>query len=241
MKVTRQEQIVALLKDNSYMTVEQLAQQLFFSKPTVRRDLTELERKGIILRSRGGASLRDPLSSAVAFDLRNTLQAKQKADLATRAAALIEDGDVIFLDASTTVLHMLKHLQEKRDISVITNSIQIPLLLRTSGIPVFSTGGRLISNSLAYGGSTAEQMLDTFHIDKLFFSSYAVTSQGDILDYSEEETALRKKLLRMAKKSVFLCDSTKIGRHSLFHVASIKEVDHVITDGDLQIPGKGKD
>lgn len=241
MKVTRQEQIVALLKDNSYMTVEQLAQQLFFSKPTVRRDLTELERKGIILRSRGGASLRDPLSSAVAFDLRNTLQAKQKADLATRAAALIEDGDVIFLDASTTVLHMLKHLQEKRDISVITNSIQIPLLLRTSGIPVFSTGGRLISNSLAYGGSTAEQMLESFHIDKLFFSSYAVTSQGDILDYSEEETALRKKLLRMAKKSVFLCDSTKIGRHSLFHVASIKEVDHVITDGDLQIPGKGKD
>ena len=241
MKQTRQEKIVALLKDNQYMTVEQLSRQLFFSMPTVRRDLTELERKGVILRSRGGASLRDPLHSAVAFDLRNTLQSREKAALAAQAAALIHDGDVIFLDASTTVLQMLKYLHGKRDISVVTNSIQIPLLLRTSGIPVFSTGGRLIGNSLAYGGSTAEQMLGSFHIDKLFFSSYALTEQGDILDYSEEETALRKKLLSAARESVFLCDSTKIGRHSLFHVANIRDVDHVITDGDLPIPQNRKD
>lgn len=241
MKHTRQEKIIALLKDNQYMTVEQLSRQLFFSMPTVRRDLTELERKGMILRSRGGASLRDPLRSAVAFDLRNTLQAKEKSALAARAAALIEDGDVIFLDASTTVLHMLKHLPEKHDISVVTNSIQVPLLLRSSGIPVFSTGGRLISNSLAYGGSTAEQMLEAFHIDKLFFSSYALTEQGDILDYSEEETTLRRKLLTTARKSIFLCDSTKIGRHSLFHVANVRDVDHVITDGEIHIPEKRKD
>lgn len=241
MKHIRQEKIVALLKSNQYMTVEQLSRQLFFSMPTVRRDLAELERKGVILRSRGGASLRDPLHSAVAFDLRNTLQSKEKAALAARAAALISDEDVIFLDASTTVLHMLKYLHHKRDISVVTNSIQIPLLLRTSGIPVFSTGGRLISNSLAYGGSTAEQMLDSFHIDKLFFSSYALTLQGDILDYSEEETALRKKLLTLAHESVFLCDSTKIGRHSLFHVANIRDVDHVITDSDIHIPQERKD
>ena len=241
MKATRQEKILTLLKDTEYMTVEALSQALFFSQPTVRRDLAELERRGLILRSRGGAALRDPLHSAVAFDLRNTLQSKEKSALAARAAALIEDGDVIFLDASTTVLHMLKYLHEKQNISVVTNSIQIPMLLRSAGIPVYSTGGRLIGKSLAYGGSTAEQMLHIFHIDKFFFSSYALTLQGDILDYSEEETSLRQKLLAQAHTSVFLCDSTKIGRNSLFHLTNIKHVDHVITDGDMHILKNGKD
>ena len=234
MKQGRQEKILEILRHTEYATVEHLAIQLYFSVPTVRRDLAELERKGLIVRSRGGAALKNTPNAAVAFDLRNTLQTKEKSEIARQAAALIEDGDVIFLDASTTVLHMVKHLTEKKDITVLTNSIQLPLLLRNTGIRVYSTGGRLIPNSLAYGGAPAEEAVERFHIDKLFFSSYALTLGGEILDYSEEETALRKKLLQKAKKRYFLCDSSKFGRTSIFYVADLSEVDRLLSDQPFQ-------
>ena len=234
MKEDRQKQILALLKEEQYLSVNALSQRLFFSKPTVRRDLAELEKNGLIFRSHGGASLKNTHNSDLAFDLRNTLHTKQKAEIAKKAAALIEDGDVIFLDASTTVLHMVKYLEGKRCITVVTNSIPLPSLLRGSNIPVYSTGGKLIPNSLAYGGPVAENAVKHFHFDKLFFSSCALTNDGRILDFSEEETNLRQVLLQQAKNSIFLCDSSKIGKSAAFYVATLDQVDTVISDIEVK-------
>ena len=158
----------------------------------------------------------------------------QKAEIARKAAAMIEDGDVVFLDASTTALHMAKHLTDKHYITVITNSIQLPALLRGSNIPIYSTGGRLIPNSLAFGGPVAEQSIQHFHIDKFFFSSCALTDDGQILDFSEEETMLRKVLLKHADLSIFLCDSSKLGKNAVFHVANLSDVDMVICDTEIK-------
>lgn len=238
MKDDRQQKILDLLKQEPYLSVNDLSQQLFFSKPTVRRDLAELEKKGLIFRSHGGASLKSTPNSDVAFDLRNTLHTRQKTEIARKAAAMIEDGDVVFLDASTTALNMVKYLTDKHYITIITNSIQLPALLRSSNIPVYSTGGRLIPNSLAYGGPVAESSIRHFHIDKLFFSSCALTNDGQILDFSEEETSLRKVLLEHAGMSVFLCDSSKLGKTAVFHVADLDQVDHVICDVELKIADK---
>lgn len=233
MKDTRQQKILELLKQEQYLSVSDLSQRLFFSKPTVRRDLAELEKSGLVFRSHGGVSLKSTPNSDIAFDLRNTLHTRQKAEIARKAAALIEDGDVVFLDASTTALHMAKYLSDKHFITVITNSIQLPALLRNSNIPIYSTGGRLIPNSLAFGGPVAEASIQHFHIDKLFFSSCALTNDGQILDFSEEETMLRKVLLKHADKSIFLCDSSKLGKNAVFHVANIKQVDTIISDTEL--------
>ena len=92
---------------------------------------------------------------------------------------------------------------------------------------------RTYENNLSIGHyflPGAEEAVERFHIDKLFFSSYALTRDGRILDYSEEETALRKKLLQKAKKRYFLCDSSKFGRTSVFYVADLSEVDRLISD-----------
>lgn len=234
MKDNRQQQILELLKQEQYLSVNDLSQRLFFSKPTVRRDLAELEKSGLVFRSHGGASLKSSPNSDVAFDLRNTLHTRQKAEIARKAAAMIEDGDVVFLDASTTALHMAKYLTDKHYITVITNSIQLPALLRSSNIPIYSTGGRLIPNSLAFGGPVAEQSIQHFHIDKFFFSSCALTDSGEILDFSEEETMLRKVLLQHADRSIFLCDSSKLGKNAVFHVADLSQVDAVICDVEIK-------
>ena len=234
MKNNRQQQILELLKQEQYLSVNELSQRLFFSKPTVRRDLAELEKSGLVFRSHGGVSLKSSPNSDAAFDLRNTLHTRQKAEIARKAAAMIEDGDVVFLDASTTALHMAKHLSDKHYITVITNSIQLPALLRGSNIPIYSTGGRLIPNSLAFGGPVAEQSIQHFHIDKFFFSSCALTEDGQILDFSEEETMLRKVLLKHADLSIFLCDSSKLGKNAVFHVANLSDVDMVICDTEIK-------
>lgn len=235
MKDNRQQKILELLKQEQYLSVNELSQRLFFSKPTVRRDLAELEKSGLIFRSHGGASLKSTPNSDVAFDLRNTLHTRQKAEIARKAAAMIEDGDVVFLDASTTALHMAKYLSDKHYITIITNSIQLPALLRGSNIPIYSTGGRLIPNSLAFGGPVAEQSIKHFHIDKLFFSSCALSTDGEILDFSEEETRLRQVLMEHADKTIFLCDSSKLGKSAVFHVAYLSQIDAVISDTDIKI------
>lgn len=234
MKNNRQQLILELLKQEQYLSVNDLSQQLFFSKPTVRRDLADLEKRGLIFRSHGGASLKNSPNADVAFDLRNTLHTRQKAEIARRAAAMIQDGDVIFLDASTTALHMAKYLSNKHYITIITNSIQLPALLRSSNIPIYSTGGRLIPNSLAFGGPVAEAAIHHFHIDKFFFSSCALTEEGQILDFSEEETMLRKEVLKVAGRSIFLCDSSKLGKNAVFHVANLSQIDEVICDVEIK-------
>ena len=233
MKNNRQQQILELLKQEQYLSVNDLSQRLFFSKPTVRRDLAELEKSGLVYRSHGGVSLKSSPNSDAAFDLRNTLHTRQKAEIARKAAAMIQDGDVVFLDASTTALHMAKYLDDKHFITVITNSIQLPALLRNSNIPIYSTGGRLIPNSLAFGGPVAEQSIQHFHIDKFFFSSCALSDDGRILDFSEEETMLRKVLLQHASQSIFLCDSSKLGKNAVFFVANLTDVDTVISDVEI--------
>ena len=230
MKSKRHESIIHFLKTTSYASVNELADTLFFSRPTIRRDLAELEKKGIIIRSHGGASLKNTPNTSVAFDLRTTLQTKEKTLIAKQAVDLINDGDVVFLDASTTVLHMLKFLSGKKNLTIVTNSLQVPLLLRNEEMSVYTTGGKLIPNSLAYGGPIAEQTIDSFHIDKLFFSSYALTKSGEIQDYSDLETSLRKKLLQKCQKKYFLCDSSKFGRTSVFQVANLDELDGILSD-----------
>ncbi len=232
-KSQRQHQIIDLLKVNGYMTVEQLSHALYVSEPTVRRDLSELARQNFIARSHGGAMIRSEHNAEVPIDFRTSFQTKAKAAIAKEAAALIKDGDVIFIDASTTTLHILEHIKSRSDLTVITNSIQASLYLRNTGITVYSTGGKLLDNSLAYGGSIAEEILHKFNIDIFFFSSYGLLENGVIQDYSEAETSLRIKTLQAAKTSVFLCDQSKLGKKSLFNVARINDVDYFITNASL--------
>lgn len=232
-KTQRHQEIINLLKNNGYMTVEELCSTLYVSAPTIRRDLTELERKQFISRSHGGAMIKTEHNAEVPIDFRFSYHTKAKSVIARAAATLINDGDVVFIDASTTAQHILEFIKEKNDLTVITNSIQAALYLRGSGITVYSIGGKMLDNSLAYGGNIAEEILERFNIDILFFSAYGILTNGKIQDYSEAETSLRIKALKNAKTSVFLCDKSKLGKKSLFNVADITEVDYLVTDAIL--------
>lgn len=229
----RFQQILALLGKEGFITIEDLSRRFYISLPTAYRDLRELERQKLVIRGDGGAMLVAPEKANLPVDYRVSINAEAKAVIGKRAVELLEPGDVIFIDASTTAATMIEHMRTDMKLTVLTNGLVTAIRLRASGIRTFCVGGSLIDNSIAVGGRLAGDVVDHFAINKMFFSAYGVNDQGEIIDTSEMESSLRRRILRKPAASVFLCDQSKFGKQSVFRIASLENLDYVITDAPL--------
>lgn len=225
----RKRKILDLLTEHRYMSVKELCRLLYVSEPTVRRDLTALEKEGLVLRSHGGASLsatelRQPLL------LRRGMMQKEKRLIGKAAADLLEDGCIIFLDTSTTAMSLIPELRAKKDITVITNGLPALNLLQSYHVKTKCTGGSLSPESMGFVGYQAEHFVSMLRADFMFFSTPSLAADGLISDHSEPETYLRLAMLESAKKSVFLFDQTKYGKIASFKVSDLNHIDYAITD-----------
>lgn len=228
-KNQRLDELLRLLETERYMTVPQLAQRLFVSEATARRDLAALEKEGLVLRSYGGVSLVGGNNRTVQFDLRAVEHAAEKQAIGRAAAARVQPGDALFLDGSSTVMSMIPFLQQP-GLTVVTNSLRAAQQLQGRGLRVYMTGGEFLESSGVFVGSLAEQTARSLHLDKLFFSARGVSADGDISDYSEPEVALRRILLERSAQQYFLCDASKFGTRYLFRLCSVREVTAVLSD-----------
>lgn len=231
MKETFEKDILQILEESGFIKTEDLAKRLFVSPSTVRRKLTELEQKGLITRTRGGANLNDEKNYFPNFSFRSHQNSLEKKKIALCAINLISNGDVIFLDGSTSAFFIAEYLAEFENIKVFTNGIDTLSLLSKYGINAYSTGGKISrENSSVLVGHYAESMLDGLRADVAFFSAQSITKNGDIFDCFEEENVLRQKMIKNSKKSVFLCDSTKFGRTAPFYLCNVNDVQYVVSD-----------
>lgn len=230
LQIERHKQILQLLKFHTALRVSDLAKKLYISEATVRRDLSEMEKAGLVRRVYGGVTLNE---AEMPLDFRRQENAEAKREIAAKAAALISDGDTVFLDSSSTAQHMLPYLSRFRDLTVITNSHSVMEQLCTSEHRLISTGGRLLSRNRAFVGPAAEAALESLSPGIAFFSGQGVGTDGEITDDSEEETSLRRVLLRRAACTVFLCDTGKLGKRHLYRLCHLCEVDEVICDGEI--------
>lgn len=210
MQEERKQELLNLLESTGYCTVEYLANRLYTSRSTVRRNLAELEKQGYVNRSYGGAELCNRIDNTP-LKLRYKRNHAQKERIAERAVAKIHENSVIFLDGSSTCLHMVPHLNKYKNLTVYTNSLEACSLLGDLAIPTYCLGGELLPNCLAFAGSYAIQMAQTLYFDALFFSCSGY-ADGMITDYSEAEAHLRRVLVRQSSKQYFLCDSSKFGK-----------------------------
>lgn len=232
-KAERHATLIDIIKDQKYVTVEYLAKRMFTSTSTIRRDLDVLEMQGIIKRSYGCAVLSDFLSGVTPIEYREHAQEKEKMIICEKASKLIQNGDIIFLDSSSTVLLMIEFLKEFENLTVITNSAKAITLLSEHNIDVYCIGGKLIKNSLAFAGGFSEAMIENLNATKLFFSSKGLSLDGQITGYSEQETRLRSLMLKHSKQNIFLCDSSKIGKTFMFKVCDINNIDVIVSDTPL--------
>ena len=228
-KNQRQNEILEMLSKEKFLSVNTLAERLYASLPTVRRDLTALENAGYVKRSHGGVMLYDGKESTpVSF--RQGRQTTEKLKMAKLAVRLINDGDLIFLDSSSSVLHIADFISGFKDITVVTNGLIAAKKFSDAGAKVFSTGGRLLAESSALVGHTAERAFSEFNADVMFFSAAAFSATAEISDWSEDERNMRVTMAKTAKTKVFLCDSSKFDKQSAFRFGNISAVDYIVTD-----------
>ena len=234
MKDKEDKKLLEYLEKNQYASIEDLASFLFVSPSTVRRKLNDLQDKGLVTRTHGGAKLNDENNFSPSFTFRIHQNSFAKKKIALSAIKLIKNGDMIFLDGSTSSFFIAEYLSEFKNIRVITNGIDTLSLLAKNGITAYSTGGQVSEqNRSVVIGRYAEQMIGNFHADVAFFSTNCLTDDGEIYDCFEEENFLRSAMIKNATKSVFLCDGTKFGKHPLFRLCNLNDVDYIISDQPL--------
>lgn len=234
MKEERYQKILDILSDGNYASVDRLSKVLYVSLPTIRRDLNEMQEMGLVVRSHGGAVRCCTEQDGPPLYFRKGVNTGTKLKLANKASSLLQDNSLVFLDESSTTLHIVDHIKDHTNISIITNCMAVLQLAQNYKIPAYCLGGKLKHDSMSFYGNEAEDMLSHFCIDMMFFSCSAVSRNGLITDYCEEANSLRKKALLYCEKTVFLCDSSKIDKHSAYVLMPIRDVDYIVTNGNLE-------
>jgi len=233
-KTERMDSILDILRERKHATVDYLAEHAYASKVTIRRDLKKLEDMGLVVRSYGGVTLMDSDNKSVPLVVREQDRSSVKDQIARQAVSLISEGSTLFMDGSSTVLRMVNYLQEKQNITVITNSLRTATMLCEKKIAVYCTGGLLVREAFVCVGSYSENMIKSVSADLMFFSSQGLSAEGRICDFSENETYLRRLMMQHARKRYFLCDSSKLGKSFLFTVCRADDVDGILCDIDAR-------
>lgn len=227
----RQKKIIAALQENPQVTVKELAKTLYVSEPTVRRDFTVLDKKGIITKVYGGAKLNQGYADReIPFSFRQNEKSVVKSSIGKKAAELVKDGMVIMLDGSTSSYYLAEFLTKKKDLIVITSGAKTAVALAEANVRVFCTGGQMITNSFSYVGQQAEDFVKNINADILFFSCRGVSLDGKMTDLSIEESNLRRAMMKNSKRKYLLCDSSKFDKTYFYNIGSIGEIDGVISE-----------
>ena len=233
LKIEREQEILNALRGTGHVSVRQLSESLYTSESTVRRILTNLEGRGLIRRTYGGAELLENHTHAPSFSARARQNISAKREIALKAATLVTDGSIVFLDQSTTSYYLADVLKKKKSLTVVTNNIEIAVVLMQTEFEVYVSGGRLSQQMrMCLVGEDAHRIFTEINADFAFFSAKSLSEDGIISDCSREEIYVRNAMLKNANRRVFLCDSTKFGGQSGYRQCSLSDVDILVSEGD---------
>ncbi|HEY4010161.1 MAG TPA: DeoR/GlpR family DNA-binding transcription regulator [Acidobacteriaceae bacterium] len=238
----RADQIMKVLLRAGEITVQDLADQVTTSTPSIRRDLARLEKRGLIRRTHGGATLVEPLlyepfRHDTSFQSRELRAADAKRRIGLAAAELVGETDIIGLTAGTTTTQVGRALRHRKGISVITNALNIGMeLCNQPSIKTMITGGTLAwAWTFALAGNSAVDFLRDFYMDKAFIAVTGFDLERGITTLESEEAAVSLAMLRNARKVIVVADSSKVGHVSPALIAPISQVNVLVTDPALPL------
>lgn len=225
--------ILEYLREHKECSVEELCAALFVSEPTMRRDLSKLNKAGKIIRTHGGAVHKSDLGENLPLSMRERENSYAKAIIGKKCIDFINDGDVVMVDGSSTALALLQQLGDKKSVVVVTNSAKAPLVLAKTNIKTFVTGGELALGSYVYVGSYAEEFLRSFNADVCFFSVRTLTLDGVLTDNAIAENSVRRVMMSQSKKSILMIDSNKVAEPCMNSLCTLDAVDFVVSECDI--------
>ncbi len=229
----RRQGILNRVSETGRVSVADLSQAFGLSEVTIRADLQALAESNLLLRTHGGAIALNSGSQYLSLNLRRLQQTQEKAHIGAAAAALIQDGDAVFLDSSSTALAIAQCLADRRYLTVVTNGLVIAQeLLAAPGVSVIVVGGALRRDTASLLGVDGLDILKHVNLSKGFFGSHGISAEEGLTDVSADEAELKRLVVQMVREVVAVVDRTKWGRVGVASFAAAREIDKVITDRD---------
>lgn len=223
-------QIKNILYEKKDISVNELCKLLYCSPSTIRRDLLELEKNGLLRRTHGGATLVTNTTTEFSSSLRALDNREAKKYICNIASKFIEDDMSIFIDSSSTLYFITEHIAKHHNIKIITNGLKIATELRYSNnVEIFLTGGVLKTNSLSVIGDYASSFIRDFNVDLCLMSCKCLDEKG-FYEADYQQAQIKKNMLYNSKTKLMLCDSSKFGYSSYINLAKIDDVDYIITN-----------
>lgn len=230
----RHQFILSKLKKEGNLNVIELCKELKVSSVTIRKDLKVLEDKSLLFRTHGGATLTNPYIVDRPVNEKEKVQSTEKIEIATAAAALVNDNDSIIIASGTTMLYLAKSLPPRAGLTVVTSALNVALeLLKYPTVEVMQLGGLLRKSSSSVTGTYAEQILADFFCSKLFLGVDGVDLDFGLTTTNAMEAQLNRQMIKVSQKTIVLCDSTKFGRRGFGKICGLDEIDHIITDSGV--------
>ncbi|TCL61450.1 DeoR family transcriptional regulator [Hydrogenispora ethanolica] len=227
----RQSKILDILSKQGRCLVGALAQELGVSMVTVRQDLDLLERRGLLRRTHGGAILNAKTGFERPFQIEETSFKTEKERIAAAAVKEVSSGDTVILDVGTTTTEVARLLKKHRDLTVVTNAVNIALILEDNpDITTVVTGGTLRAKQHSLVNPYAELILEKINADLAFIGVSGVAADYGYTNVNLAEAELKSLFFRKARRRIVLADSSKIGNVARAKVADLLEADRLITD-----------
>lgn len=234
-RAERRKLIFELVQQSGTVTVTELCQRFDVSDMTIRRDLTALDREGLLRRVHGGAVNSGGRSYEPPYLLRSHKNVKAKKAIGRKAAEMIYDGDSIALDVGTTTLEIAGALAERRNLTIITASLPIANEIVSSyslnnDFRLILTGGTLRPGELSMVGHFAKEMYRNLHVDKAFLGIGGISLDDGLTEYNLEDALVKRVLLASASQKVLVADGSKFGKTTFASVGALADIDTIVTD-----------
>jgi DeoR/GlpR family transcriptional regulator of sugar metabolism len=230
----RRTKILELLQEEGSARVSSLSKLFDVSEPTIRQDLERLEADGYVSREHGGAYLKTIPEQVRSLTLQHTENMDKKVRIGRKAAELIDDGDFIILDSGTTVTEIAKNLENKKNLKIITNSLNIALLLGAHyEFEVMVTGGEFKAPTLSLTGEKAADFFEQIYVNKLFLATGGVSFNTGLTYPGFNDLQVKKAMIESASAVYLVADSTKIGKTSFAALGPVELIQFLITDEDV--------
>ncbi|GEK35205.1 DeoR/GlpR family DNA-binding transcription regulator [Kurthia sibirica] len=232
----RHKNIIKNLQEHRMVKVTELSKTLNVTEETIRRDLEKLELKHKLKRTHGGAiPIVDRDDDEIPFSDRKIMNKKEKLEVAKKAVSLINEKDIIFLDASTTALYLARFLPNM-DLTVLTNSMPVAIeLAKNHKVKVMLTGGTVSENSLSLVGPTAIRSIEHFHVDKTFFSCKGFDKEWGVSDSNEQQANVKRRIIKNSDEVILLIDHSKLGQKSFANIDDKNVLDYIVVDKGANI------
>lgn len=227
----RYAEIKSELTRNKKVFVSELAPLFHVTEETIRRDLEKLEREGFCTRIYGGAFLNSHTNEEVSYKTRHTQNQKEKQYIAQRVSHLIKDGDSLAVDSSSTGLAVLHELyKQKKNLTILTNSIEALRLGSTEEQKMISTGGNLRPFSFSLVGSDAISVLRKYNVDTAILGCNGIALEQGITESNSLDSDVKRVMLEQASKTIIVADHNKFDQIALINLLPLEKADYIVTD-----------